>query len=227
MLGAAADNAHGGAPWRWRLGLAFQDLGIAEHRVERRAQLVGKTHHITALGLIGSLRLLLRPLQRGISLAVGGDLVKQQHVLARTLLLRHFPAVMGEHKEPSDDPRDHAEDKEDDGDRATYHVRRLGRCKDGEGIGERQDRSYERHGEGHRHAETAEPGSEPFQCPVGEQGLCQRQCLRPRVGLGLAQVMTARIQRAAERTDRRRISGAPRHILRLEGMLADRAGDGA
>ena len=56
MLGAAPDHAHAVLSRRRDRLVALEDLGIAEHGVERRAQFVAEPDDIAALGEVGGLR---------------------------------------------------------------------------------------------------------------------------------------------------------------------------
>ena len=82
VLAAAADHVDRLAPARRQLGVALEDLGVAEDAVERRAQLVRHAGHVAGLGGVGGLGLLLGGLQLGVGGAVGLDLAHQQRGLA-------------------------------------------------------------------------------------------------------------------------------------------------
>ena len=125
MVGAALDHLDRRLT-RCRDGLvAFEDLGVAEHGVERRAQFMAEADDIAALGAVGGFRGFLGILQGRVGLLVGGDFLQQQRVLARGFLFRHQPAVMGQHIEPADDAGDDGKDEEDDADRAVDDRRGL------------------------------------------------------------------------------------------------------
>src|SRR5690606_41865976 len=80
-------------------------------------------------------------------------------------------------------------------------------------------------GKKYRHAITAQARTQLLRYRSWQRFFCQRPHLRIQMRMGLAHVVTATIERAAERTDRRGISRAPCHVLRLERMLADGACD--
>ena len=116
VVGAALDDLDGGLPG-CRDGLvALEDLGIAENGVERGAQFVAEPDDIAAFGPVGGLGGLLGILQGGVGFLVRGDFLQEQGILARGFLLRHQPAVMGEHIEPADDAGDDSKDEEDHAD---------------------------------------------------------------------------------------------------------------
>ena len=52
MLAAAPDGANGLAPMRRDQGVDFEKLGVAQNRVQRRAQLMANAHNKTGFGEI-------------------------------------------------------------------------------------------------------------------------------------------------------------------------------
>ena len=112
MLGAAPDDMDAALLLGGNRGVAFEDLGIAEDRIERRAQFVAEAHQIAALGEVGGLGHLLGLLQGGVGAAVRLDLAQEQAGLARRLFLRHAPALMRQHQEPGEDAGNDHEDEE-------------------------------------------------------------------------------------------------------------------
>ena len=75
MLGAAADHLDRVDPARRHVGVALEQLRIAEDGVERRAQLVAQADDVPALRLAGGFRHLLGLLQLGVGALVRLDLV--------------------------------------------------------------------------------------------------------------------------------------------------------
>ncbi len=82
--------------------VAFEDLGVAQHGVQRRAQLVAEADDIAALGAVGGFGGFLGVLQRRVGLLVGGDFLQQQACSGARIFLGHDAAVMGQHVEPAD-----------------------------------------------------------------------------------------------------------------------------
>ena len=226
MLGAAADDLNAGLAFA-RDGLVpLQHLRIAENRVERGAQFVAEADDIAALGVVRRFRRLLGALQGGVRLAVCLDLLQQQGVLAGGFLLRHPACVMGEHQKPDADAGGNGENDEDQRDdlprrqvflRAVHHGLIVDDGEDEADAGDDQHRCGEI---------AAKAGAELFHHPGGQGGGCDRFRLIGQPCLRLAAVAAAGIQRAAERADRHLIGRAIGHVLRLERVLADRAGDG-
>ncbi len=210
--------------WRDR-GVALQNLSIAEHRVERRAQLVAQADQIAALGEVGRLGHFLGLLQGCVGAAVRLDLAQQQRRLAGRFFLRHTPALMRQHQEPGEDAGHDHEDEEG----------RPQRAGDGIGIGGCRRRHLEidqpqcgadQHHEDGKQAEEldnarTDPGRQRFRQQGG--GDAGRLRLQPR--LRLAQVVAAGVERAAQRADRPRIGRAEGHVLGLEFVFADGAAD--
>ncbi|MNK90343.1 hypothetical protein D3C87_1103920 [compost metagenome] len=82
MVGGTADDLDGRLPRRGNGLIAFEDLGVAQNSVERRAQFVAEADHVAALGAVGGLSRFLGVLKGGVSLLVCGDFLQQQRVLA-------------------------------------------------------------------------------------------------------------------------------------------------
>ncbi len=93
-------------------GIALQDLGIADHRIERRAQLVAQPDDIAALRLAGGFRGFLGLLQLRVGSLVRLDLLHQQLGLALRLFLGDAPALVHEHEHPRGDGGDDRENEE-------------------------------------------------------------------------------------------------------------------
>lgn len=94
MVGAAPDRLDRAlSRGRYRL-VAFEDLGVAEHRIERRAQFVAQAHHVAALRTVGGFRSLFGVLQGRVGLLVGGDLFQESRILPGGFLFRNDAAVM-------------------------------------------------------------------------------------------------------------------------------------
>ncbi|MNK90344.1 hypothetical protein D3C87_1103930 [compost metagenome] len=134
---------------------------------------------------------------------------------------------MGKNQKPADDAGNDGKDEKHDEDGAVDHV---SRCRRGGADLMGDERQYAANGgdgDGRRHAITSEPCGEFCHQLVGQERFCDRRDLIVELGLRLAHVMAAAVQRAAERTDRRRIGRTPCHVFRLERVFADGAGDGA
>ena len=112
MLGAAAHDLDGIHPARGKSGVAFEQLGIAEDGIERRAQFVTQAHDVPALGLAGRFRDLFRLLQLGVGALVRLDLVHQEVGLPSRLLLSDAAAVLRQHEQPGGNAGDDGEDEE-------------------------------------------------------------------------------------------------------------------
>ena len=224
MLGAASNDLRRTAPVFRQLPIAFENLRIAHHRIERRAQFVAETHHIAALGLVSSLGLFLGALQFGVGFGMRVDFLEQQRVLARAFFLGHQATVMRQHQEPGHHPRSHRKHKEYDQQRAAYDIGRVGRRADGKIVDQAQNAAQDSRGDCHGDAVAPQPGLQFVDGPLRQDTGGHRMALRAEMRMRLAHVMAARIERTAQRTDRRRIGWAPGHVLGLEWMLADRAG---
>ena len=103
MLGGAPDHLDAALPGGRDVGVALQQLGVAQHGVERRAQLVAEADHVAALGEIRGLGDLLGLLQGRVGAPVRRDLLQQQRRLPGGFLLRHAPALRREDEEPGQD----------------------------------------------------------------------------------------------------------------------------
>lgn len=91
------------------------------------------------------------------------------------------------------------------------------------------------HGEDDADAGNGERRGDAVAAEAGGKRRCHRRRqdrggdagdLRVEARLWFAEIVAAAVERAAERADRCGIGGAPGHVLGLERMLADRAGDG-
>ena len=112
MLGAPPHHLDGVEAPRRQPRIALEQLGIAEDRVERRAQLVAQADHVPALGLAGGFCRLLGLLQLGVGALVRLDLIHQQVGLPSGFLLGNAAAVLGEHEQPGGDAGDDGQDEE-------------------------------------------------------------------------------------------------------------------
>ena len=225
MLGAPPDDVDAALLFGRNRGVALQNLGVAEDRVERRPEFVAQADQIAALGEVGGLGHLLGLLQRRVGAAVGLDLAQEQRRLARRFLLRHAAALVRQHQEPGEDAGDDQEDEEG----------RPQRAGDGIGIGRRRrghleiDQQQDGADQRHEHGEQAEILHDARADARRQRGRqqrvdhCGRLRLQPR--LRLAEVVAARIERAAQRADRPRIGRAIGGVLGLEFEVADRAAD--
>ena len=89
-------------------GVAFQNLRIADHGIERRAQLVAEPDDVSALRLAGGLGLFLGFLQLGVGFLVRLDFLKQQFGLPPGFLFGNPAAFVNQDKNPRRDTRDDA-----------------------------------------------------------------------------------------------------------------------
>ncbi len=90
----------------------------------------------------------------------------------------------------------------------------------------RQDCTDGRQRQHHGDAVAAKAGGQLLDDGLRQHCLGDRADLGIEARLRLAHVVAAAVERTAERADRCRVGRAPGHVLRLEGMLADGAGDG-
>ena len=134
---------------------------------------------------------------------------------------------MGEHVEPGDDAGDDGEDEEDDEDRAVDHLG-IGGCRKTRLVGNHAEDDADQ-GDRDRgsNAVPAEARRKPGDHRLRQHLPGDGAHLRVEAGVRLAHVVAAAVERTAERADRRGIGGTPGHVLGLERMLADGAGDGA
>ena len=112
ILRVAADHPDRVDPARRDRRIAFEDLRIADHRIERRAQLVTEPDHVAALGFAGRFREFLGLLQLGVGTLVRLDLLHQQFGLTLGLLLGNAAALVHQHEDPGRDRGDDRQDEE-------------------------------------------------------------------------------------------------------------------
>ena len=93
-------------------GIALENLGVADHGIERRAQLVAQSDDVAALRLAGGFRRFLGLLQLGVGALVRLDLLHQQFGLALGLLLGDAAALVHQHEDPGRDRGDDRQDEE-------------------------------------------------------------------------------------------------------------------
>ena len=227
VLAAAADHAHRLLAVRRQRRVLVEQLGVAEDAVERRAQLVADGRDVARLGLVGGLggtpsqvRGVLGALQLFVGLAVRGDLLHQRLGLAVRLLLRDAAAGLRQDQPPADHRTQQQQRAEglDEG-RAQGRAERLRAVAQLAQLGEVQHRHQagerRRH---HRHDDqvAAEPGVELRPPGAGHEALHRRAQLHADArALGLAQVVAARVERAAQRADRGRRRRGTARGLRL------------
>ena len=225
MVGAAPDHAHLVARLGGKAGILFQQLRIARDGVQRRAQFVTQADHIAALGEVGGFSDFLGTLKLGVGALMRVDFLNQERGLPPRFRLRRATALLSQHEQP----RHHADD---DGEREEHLPEHVGQKE----IVHRNRRRRlqvdqpERQPDqprGHReHPEImpelrVDPGVDRLR-----QHLAQRlRHLRADSRMRLAEIVTARVERTAQRADRAGIGGAGGHVLRLEAVLADAALD--
>ena len=140
--------------------------------------------------------------------------------------LRGAPALLGQHKQPCDDA-------DDDGKREEDFPKHLGQqevidinSRRGLKVNQAERQCDEARGDRKDAEIMAKLGVDPGVDRLRQQ-FAERfgnLCLNARVRL--AEIVTARVKRTAQRADRSGIGRAAGHILRFERMLADAALDG-
>ena len=103
------------------VGIALQELGVAQDGVERRAQLVGEADHVAALGEIGGLGHVLGALQRRVRPPVRLDFLEQESGLPPGFLLGDAAALARQNEKPSQDARYDEQDREGGPERVVDH----------------------------------------------------------------------------------------------------------
>ncbi len=229
-MGAAAMNgAQRFLVPRRQLAIAQQDLRIAEDAVQRGAQLVGKAGHIAALGGIRRLGRFLGLLQLFVGLAVGFDLLHQQVGLAVRLLLGDVAAFTGQHHPPGENPgeqREHQECLEKRLIEGFSRLLRAGRDTRRDLAVDQPERQRKQADDQAEHTEVVrQAGVQARDGHLREGPTEEVVPLRREPRVRLAQVATARIERAAQRADRRTVGGAEGSVRLLEGIAAQHAGD--
>ncbi len=170
MVGAAADDADRRLAWGRDRLVPLENLRIAEHGIERRAQLVAEAHHIAALGAVGGLGGFLGILQRCIGLLVRGDFLQEQVCSGGRIPPRPPAGCHGQARRTSRRCGDDRKDEEDDGDRGIDHLRRRRRGFAGLMGDQRQNGAQPGDGDCHRNGIAPEPARKRFDCAFGQQG---------------------------------------------------------
>ena len=247
VLAAAADDVHRLLAVRRHARILAHQLRIAQDGVERRADLVADGADVAALGLVGLVgralgrfghlaRLLghaARGLQGLVGLAVQLDLAHQEAGLAVGFLLRHLAALVRQNQPPGHDARDHQQ-REIRLEQARaqrhfgcrHHLGVRGRLSDGvELLVVQQAHHRGQQRRNHQHQQQKVPQARVQVAPHrARQHPAQRgRPLHCHAGVGLAQVATPRIQRAAQRADGAPVGGALGHVGGFVFALAHHA----
>ena len=225
VLGRAPDHPDAVLARGRDAGVALEQLRVAEHGVEGRAQFVADADDVAALGEVGGFRDLLGLLQLGVGDLMGLDLGLVEPGLARRLLQGDPAALLGEHEEPGDDAQDDDEDQEHAGEGRPQHRPVLGVLGAGARMHDAEDERDRRHQGRHQREVAPERRADPGGGAGRRHAGQDRLRLRLQAPVRLAEVAAAGVEGAAERADRPRIGGALGHVLGLERVLADPAGD--
>ena len=223
MLTTAADDADGLAPRLRDGGVQLQQLGIAEHGVQRRAQLVADAHHESGFRQIGGFGDLARAGQLGICLAMRVDLRRAAGASAgfspprrrrwisraRTCSQANTPAISIRQKNTRHSAPASALPELWKLFACQYTVSRMMPMVSTESANTNRKRSSTRvhpPAQGRRQAGFQQPGQ-----------------LHGVARVGLAGVAATGFERAAKRADRRRIDRAESHVRRFKRVAADAA----
>ena len=241
MVAAALDDLHGVLALRRQAGVFVEQLRVAQDAVERRAQLVADGRDVAALGLVGRVGLRLGLLQGLVGAAVRVDLFDQQMRLAVRLLLRHQRALVLEHQPPHHHRADHQEGGEHL--EQAHAQRELGAVARGVvqqavlrdhlglvRVDRREQQAERRHRQAHQQQILAELGIEPAPHGGGQQARRRLAPLGRPARVGLAEIVAAGVERAAQRADGALVGGARGHVvvfvLALANAALDRGGRG-
>ncbi len=219
---------------RRQRGVVVEQLRVADHAVERRAQLVAQRRDVAALGLVGGVGRGLGALQLGVGLAVRFDLLRQPHRLLAerlrlpvALLLRDAAALARQHRPPADDAAGQQQHREHADDGLPQRRRRLRRRVAQHPqlllIQQRADAGQQQRHRQHQRQPRAEPAVHRRPQPSRQQRVHRVARLRREARVGLAEVAAAGVQRAAQRADRALVGRAVRHVRAFVFALADRA----
>jgi hypothetical protein len=230
MVAAAPDDADRLAAVVGNAGIGVENLGVAEDAVERRAQFVADRRDVAALGLVGLVGGFLGLLQQRVGMPVRFDFLHQQLGLPVGFLLRHLPALVGQHQPPGDDAGQQQQ-RGADLDEGGAHRGQARRIVGGQGqhflvIEQADQQAEDRQDAGHQQQIMAQAGLQIGPRGAGQQTPQQRVPLRAEPRLGLAHIVAARIQRAAKRADAILIGRAMREVFAFVSVAADTTGVG-
>ena len=210
--------------------VALQDLRVAEDAVERCAQLVGQAGDVAALRRVGILGLHLGFLQRFVGLAVGLDLLHQQQGLAVRFLLCHLAALAGQDDPPGEhagEQREGQEGLEEGLVQRLLHLRRVRHQAVRDlAVDQRQGTEQHQHQQAEKAQVLRQAAVQARNAGPGQQPVQQCVDLLAQAPVWLAGIAAARIQRAAQRADRRAVGRAEGHVLALEAVVAQAAAAG-
>ena len=245
VLAAALDDADRLLAVRGNRGVFAHQLRVTEDAVERRAQLVADGADVAALGLVrligGTARLLSHPacaLQCLVGLAVRIDLLHQQMRLPVRFFLRHLAALVRQHHPPCHQTGNHGQRQIGfEKARAQRQTRRIEHLRRQQihvanrlrqraqflVIEQAKNAGQQRRDHQHQQQEVTQAVIQIRPKPARQQPVQRGRPLRRQTGLGLAHVATARIERAAQRTDGALVGRAMRHVRCLVFALTDHA----
>ena len=227
MVAAAANHAHRLFAVRGHRVVLLEQLRIAEDAVQRRAQLVADGGDVAALGLVGEVRDALGLLQRLVGAPVRLDLAHQQMRLAVRLLLCDLAALVRQHQPPGDDAGHQQQHEGGLEEPAAQRLReRRGALAQGAQlvvVEQPEQQREQRHDGQHQQQVVAEAGIERGPPALRQQAAQRGRPLCGEAPIGLAQIVAARIERAAQRADRPLVGGAMRHVRAFVFALADHA----
>ena len=223
------DDANGVLHMLGQLRVFIEQLGVAQDAVERGAQFVADGGDVAALGLVGLVGRLLGLLQLAVGDAVRSDFAYQQMGLAVGFLLRHLPALVREHQPPAHHAHDQQQGRKDLDEGRLQH-----------GRGGHRRAQVERHhvahlllvdqakdpcqqGREHQHDQEKLPqlGVHPTPDEGRHDGPPDvAPLLGPAGRRGLAQVLAAGVQRAAQGADEALVGRAMGHVIGLVLALA-------
>ena len=226
MIGAAANDADLIARFRLDGRVLFEQLRVAADGVERRAQFVAQSDHVTALGEVGGFGDFLGALKLHVGLPMGVDFLHQQRSLPFGFGFSGLATLPRQHEQPCH----HADDDREREENFPQHVGQLHLIEPDRGgglkvnQGERQPDQPRRQ---HKDTEIVpelriDPRVDELWKHLAE-GFGELR-LHPR--MRLAQVVAAGVERAAQRADRAGVGRAGGHVFRLERMFTDAALDG-
>ena len=226
VLATAPDDADGLVAVRRHRGVVLEQLRIAEDAVERRAQLVAHGRDVAALGLVGELGAALGALQLLVGAAVRFDLALQdlrllveRLGLPVRLFLGHLPALVRQHQPPGDDAA-HQEQRGEGLDEAEAQGDRrrvAGFEQQGQLLRVEHREQATEQGHDHRHQQqvVAEAGLDVGPGAPRQERSQQAVPLHRETCMRLAEIVAARIERAAERADGAAVGGTMGEVVAL------------
>ena len=182
---------------------------------------------VAALGLVGGLRQFLGFLQFAVGLFVGFDFRHQHAGLAVGFFLGDHAAFVGQHEQPGHHAADNDQDREHLGQGGGHQVAHLRIGDRHLGVDQRQQAGHHQRDQGQQPDEMPQARAQLNQDGAGQNAAEPVHQLFLKAGVVLAGVVAARVQGAAQRTDRAVVGRAERHVLIVEAMLADAAGAAA